>query len=204
MEDGPSTISCIVRARTGMTRSLYDRACKAKTDNIELWGAIEGPYDGYHCLDSYGTVMLFAAGAGITHQLSFVRHLLAGYNHNTSATRKILLVWCIPSIESIEWIYLWFEELAAMPDCADIVQIQLYVSRSTPQAAESLPLPVEAQIYSQRCDPQKLVDEQILVQVGAMAVTVCGLGGFNDSVRAAVRRRVGLRSIDFFEEAFSS
>ncbi|KAF1926906.1 ferric reductase [Didymella exigua CBS 183.55] len=204
VEDGPSTISCIVRARRGMTRSLYDRASEAKTDHVELWGAIEGPYGGYHSLDSYGTVVLFAAGAGITHQLSFVRHLLAGYHHNTLATRKIVLVWCIPTIECVKWIYPWLEELAAMSDCADIVQIQLYVSRSTSQAAESLPLPIRAQIFSQRCDPQNIVDEQILVQVGAMVVTVCGPGGFNDSVRAAVRRRVGLRSIDFFEETFSS
>jgi predicted ferric reductase len=204
IQEGPSTISCIVRARTGMTRSLYNRASKAKADHVELWGAIEGPYGGYHSLDSYGSVLLFAAGAGITYQLSFVRHLLAGYKHNTSATRKIVLVWCIPTIEAVEWIYPWLEELAAVPDCYDIVHLQLYVSRSTSQAAESLPLSVKAQIFSQRCDPQKIVDDQILVQVGAMAVTVCGPGGFNDSVRAAVRRRLGLRSIDFFEEAFSS
>ncbi|KAF2623249.1 hypothetical protein BU25DRAFT_478435 [Macroventuria anomochaeta] len=204
IESGPSTISCIIRARKGMTRALYDRASKAKTDHIELWGAIEGPYGGYHSLDSYGTVVLFAAGAGITHQLSFVRHLLAGYSHNTSATRRIVLVWCIPNIDSVEWIYPWLEELAAMPDSSDIVQIRLYVSRSTSQEAEAMPLPIQAEVYSQRCDPQEIVDEQVLAQVGAMAVTVCGPGGFNDSVRAAVRRRVGLRNIDFFEEAFSS
>lgn len=204
VQDRPITISCVVRARSGMTRSLYDRASKAKAESVELWGVIEGPYGGYHCLGSYGTVVLFAAGAGITHQLPFVRHLLAGYNHNTSATRKIVLVWCIPSIEFVEWIFPWLEELAAMPDFAKIVQIKLFVSRSTQQAAWSLPLRIESEIYSQRCDPQEIVDEQILVQVGAMAVTVCGPGGFSDSVRAAVRRRVGLRSIDFFEEAFSS
>ena len=204
IESGPSTVSCIVRARAGMTRSLYDRASKAKNDHIELWGAIEGPYGGHHSLDSYGTVILFAAGAGITHQLSFVRHLLAGYCNNTSATRKIVLVWCIPSMDSVEWVSQWLEELAAMEDSTDILQIRLYVSRSTPQATDSMPLPIRAEVYSRRCDPQEIVDEQILAQVGAMAATVCGPGGFNDSVRAAVRRRVGLRSIDFFEEAFSS
>ena len=90
-----------------------------------------------------------------------------------------------------------------MPDSSDIVQIRLYVSRSTSQAADAMPLPIKAEVYSQRCDPQEIIDEQVLAQVGAMAVTVCGPGGFNDSVRTAVRRRVGLRSIDFFEEAFS-
>ncbi|KAF9693098.1 hypothetical protein EKO04_008588 [Ascochyta lentis] len=204
IENGPSTISCIIRARNGMTRSLYDRASKSKTDHIELWGAIEGPYGGIHSLDSYGTVVLFAAGAGITHQLSFVQPLLAGYSNNTSATRKILLVWCIPTINSIEWIFPWLEELAAMPNFCDIVRVRLYVSRSTPDAVEAMALPTHLDVHSKRCDAQEIVDEQILAQVGAMVVTVCGPGRFNDSVRAAVRRRVGLRSIDLFEEAFSS
>lgn len=92
MQDGPSTISCIVRARTGMTRSLYKIASKAKTDRIELWGATEGPYGVNHSLGSYGSILLFAAGASIPQQFSFVRYLLAGYSHNTSATRNIVLV----------------------------------------------------------------------------------------------------------------
>lgn len=204
IEAGPSTVSCIIRARTGMTRSLYDRASTAKTDQIELWGAIEGPYGGHHSLDTYGTVVLFAAGAGITHQLSFVRHLLAGYIDNTSATRRIVLVWSIPTIDLVEWIYPWLREIAVMPGSCDLVQVRLYVSQTNAQTVDAIPLPIEAEVLLQRCDPQEIVDEQILAQVGAMVVTVCGPGGFNDSVRAAVRRRVGLRSIDFFEEAFSS
>ncbi|KAJ8108566.1 hypothetical protein OPT61_g8083 [Boeremia exigua] len=203
IKSGPSTISFIVRARGGMTRSLYKRALKAKNRYIELWGAIEGPYGGHHSLSSYGTVVLFAAGAGITHQLSFVPHLLAGYNHNTSATRKVLLVWCIPHIECLEWICPWLEELAAIENCADIVSLRLYISRSAPQEATNLSQHLQIEVYSRRCNPQEIVDEQILAQVGAMVVTVCGPGGFNDSVRAAVRRRVELRSIDFFEETFS-
>ncbi|KAJ4987069.1 ferric reductase like transmembrane component [Stagonosporopsis vannaccii] len=200
----PSTISCIIRARTGMTRSLYDRASGAESKYIELWGLIEGTYYGYHSLSSYGTIVLFAAGVGITHQLSFVRHLLKGFNHNTSATRKILLVWCIPSVECVEWIRPWLEELANTQSFSDIVRLRLYISRPTPHTGAILPWHFQAEVHSQRCSPQEIIDEQILAQIGAMAVTVCGPGGFNDSVRAAVRRRVGLRSIDFFEEAFSS
>lgn len=200
----PTTISCIVRARTGMTRSLYDRASKAKDGRIQLWGSIEGLHGGDYSLDSYGTVLLFAAGAGITHQMPFVRHLLNGHNDDTTAIRKILLTWCIPDIQCIEWIRPWLEELSAVPNFDDVVQVRLYVSRSTSDLATSLPLKNPVKILLQRCNPQEVIDEQILAQIGAMAVTVCGPGGFNDSVRAAVRRRIGLRSIDFFEEAFSS
>lgn len=200
----PSTVSCIVRSRTGMTRSLYTRASRADTGSFELWGLIEGPYSGYHSLTSYGTVVLFAAGVGITHQLSFVQHLLAGVNDNTSATRKILLVWCIPSIECVEWIRPWLDKLSTTQGFSEIVCLRFYISRTVPQEPAALPLHLQAEVLSQRCNPQEIVDEQMLAQVGALTVTVCGPGGFNDSVRAAVRRRVGLRSIDFFEEAFSS
>ena len=37
---------------------------------------VEGPY-GYQSFQSYGTVMLFAAGVGITHQVPHVRDLVA-------------------------------------------------------------------------------------------------------------------------------
>jgi hypothetical protein len=204
VEKGPTTISCIVRARKGMTRTLYDRASKAKTGRITLWGAIEGFHSATYSLDSYGTIVLFAAGAGITHQMPFVKHLLGGYNHDTTATRRILLVWCIPDIQCVDWIQPWLEELAIMPNFSEVVQVRLHVSRPTSKPAKALPLQDMADIIFQRCKPQEIVDEQIMAQIGAMAVTVCGPGGFNDSVRAAVRRRVGLRSIDFFEEAFSS
>ncbi|KAG9198607.1 hypothetical protein G6514_009783 [Epicoccum nigrum] len=204
VQKGPTTISCIVRARTGMTRALYDRASKAKTGRITLWGAIEGFHGANYSLNSYGTILLFAAGAGITHQIPFVQHLLAGYNHDTTATRRVLLVWCIPDIQCIDWIQPWLEELTTIPNFSDVVQLRLHVSRPTSKPAKALPLQNMADIIFQRCKPQEIVDEQIMAQIGAMAVTVCGPGGFNDSVRAAVRRRVGLRSIDFFEEAFSS
>ena len=52
---------------------------------------------GHHNLDSYGTVMLFAAGIGITHQVPYVRSLVTGYANNTVACRKLTLVWIIQS-----------------------------------------------------------------------------------------------------------
>jgi hypothetical protein len=58
-------ISLICRARTGMTRHMYERACKMPNEQFTAWGFIEGPYGGHHSLDSYGTVVLFAGGDDI-------------------------------------------------------------------------------------------------------------------------------------------
>ncbi|KAF4300793.1 FAD-binding 8 [Botryosphaeria dothidea] len=70
---------------------------------LTTYGMIEGPYGGHESLDSYGTCILFAAGVGITHQTSFVRHLVAGYHGGTVAARKVVLCWSIPNTECLEW-----------------------------------------------------------------------------------------------------
>ena len=48
-------------------------------------------------LHSYGTVLLFAGGIGITHQVPHVRDLVAGYGNATVAARRVVLVWVIQS-----------------------------------------------------------------------------------------------------------
>ncbi|CAO2653696.1 Nn.00g031070.m01.CDS01 [Neocucurbitaria sp. VM-36] len=203
IEERQDTISCVIRARTGMTRSLYKLALTAKDSDVELWGAVEGPYGGHHSLDSYGTAILFAAGVGITHQLLFVRHLLAGHGCSTAATQKILLVWCISHTECLQWIQPWLEELTTQENFKEVVRIRIHISRMTSLEIEESQLPVLLDIKTSRCDPQEVVDEEIMAQVGAMVVSVCGPVGFNASVRDAVRCRVGIRSIDFIEEVFS-
>jgi hypothetical protein len=41
--------------------------------------------------------MLFAAGVGISHQVSQVRDLVARYEEGTAAVRKVVLIWIIQS-----------------------------------------------------------------------------------------------------------
>jgi len=202
-QGGPSTVSCIVRSRRGMTFALHKLATKSENTQVHFWGAIEGPYGGHHSLVSYGTVVLFAGGVGITHQLSFVRHLLNAHNSNTAATRKIVLVWCVANLDSVEWVRLWLDEIASLQRFAEVVSIRVYVSRMGSCELEGYCVPAYLDARLQRCDVQGVLDEEVLAQIGAMAVSVCGPRGFSDSVRAAVRRRVGVRSIDLFEEAFS-
>jgi predicted ferric reductase len=201
--DEPSTISCVIRARSGMTRRLYDLSSKAEIDSIILWGAVEGPYGSHHTLDSYGSVILFAGGVGITHQLSFVPHLLAGYNSRTTAVRKILFVWCVPTLEVLEWIEPWLDELSTMENFCEVVRIRLYVSKMSAESITGRPVPGWIDVRAQRCNAQEVVDEEVVAQIGAMAVSVCGPAELNDSVRNAVKSRIYTRSIDLFVEAFS-
>jgi hypothetical protein len=41
-------------------------------------------------MHSYGTVMLFAGGVGITHQVPLVRDLVAGYANGTVVSLNVL------------------------------------------------------------------------------------------------------------------
>lgn len=203
IEEGPSTVSCVIRARKGMTRKLFSLASKTHGDTVTLWGAVEGPYGGFHTLDWYGAVVLFAGGVGITQQLPFVQHLLLGHARNTASTRQILLVWCIPSIEVTDWIEPWLEEISAMENFPAVVRVRVYVSKENPTDMAAQQLPDYIDVRRHRCDPQDVLDEEILAQADALAVSVCGPSGLNNSVREAVRRRLSLRDIDFFEESFS-
>ncbi|KAH7071850.1 hypothetical protein BKA63DRAFT_516487 [Paraphoma chrysanthemicola] len=141
---GLSTVSCIIRARHGMTRALFQLAQRPESDAVSLWGAIEGPYGGFDSLDSYRTVVLFAGGVGITHQLPFVRHLLAGHNSKSAAVRKILLVWCITHIDALGWIESWLEDVAVMENFHEIVRVRVYISRLSPRSLGTRPVPASA------------------------------------------------------------
>ena len=197
-----STISLVVHRRTGMTAKLYDRAAAAPDGRITFKGAVEGPYGALGTLDSYGTVVLFAGGIGITHQVSHVRDLIAGYGDGTVATRKVVLVWTVRSTEHLEWVRPWMDTILQMPGRRDILKILLFITK--PKSPREVISPsATVQMYPGRPQPQVIIDKEIDERVGAMAVTVCGPGALADAVRHAARKRVDVANLDFVEEAFS-
>ena len=86
-----TNMSLIIRRRTGFTDTLFKKAEMSPGGKFTTSAFVEGPY-GEQSFASYGTVMLFAAGVGITHQVPHVRDLVAGYANGTHATRKVTLV----------------------------------------------------------------------------------------------------------------
>lgn len=195
-------LTLLCRARFGMTRSIYNAALSAPNKTITTWGAIEGPYGGHESLDSYGTVLLFAGGVGITHQLGFIRHLIMGAHDGTVATRKIILVWSVPDTGALEWIRPCMDAILKLPGRRDVLKILLYVTK--PRSREEISSGTgSVTMFPGRCDPQGIVDREVLERVGAMVVTTCGPGPFSDAVRMAVRKRVKVGVVDFVEEAFT-
>ena len=191
-----STVSFLVRRRAGFTNSLFQKAEKSPNRRISLKAFVEGPYGGSTCLDSYGTVMLFAAGVGITHQV------IAGFANGTVAVRRLCLVWVIQSPEHLEWIRPWMTTILSMDKRRDVLRIQLFVTR--PRSTKEIHSPsATVQMFPGKPNVDTLVQMECDHRIGAMAVSVCGTGGFNDDVRMAVRKRQGIANIDFLEENFS-
>ena len=197
-----TTLSLVMVARTGMTRKLYEKAMLAKDRKLKMSGYVEGPYAGHDDLSSYGTVVLFAGGAGITHHLIQIRHLIAASQARTVATRRVVLAWSVRDIESLSWVRSWMDEILHMEGRREILRMLLFVTR--PRGTIDLVSPSRSvKLISGRCHPCTVLDEEIPKRIGAMAVSVCGPGVFADEVRHAVRARVHLGCIDLNEESFT-
>jgi predicted ferric reductase len=197
-----TSISFVMRARTGFTNNLYRKAAASSDGKITTTCFVEGSYGGIHSLESYGTVMLIAGGVGITHQVPHVRDLVVGFANGTVATRKIVLVWVIQSPEHLEWIRPWMTEILAMERRREVLRIMLFVSR--PRSTKEIHSPsATVQMFPGRPNVDTLLGIEMEQQVGAMAVSVCGPGALSDEVRMAVRSKQLNGTVDFIEEAFS-
>ena len=196
------TISLLVRRRTGMTDKLFQRAANSPTSQITLRAFAEGPYGNIHTMDSYGTVMLFAGGVGITHPVPFVRHLVAGFANGTVAARRVTLVWIIQSPEHLEWIRPWMTSILAMDRRREVLRIMLFVTR--PRNTKEIQSPsATVQMFPGPPNIDTLVGMEVENQIGAMGVLVCGNGGLSDDVRRVCRKRQTQTSVDYVEESFS-
>jgi len=197
-----TSMSFIIRARTGFTNKLFKKAEASPDGRFYTKCFAEGPYGGMHMMHSYGTVMMFAGGVGITHQVPHVRDLVASYANGTVAARKIVLVWIIQSPEHLEWIRPWMTSILAMDKRREVLRIMLFVSR--PRSTKEIHSPsATVQMFPGRPNIGTLMDIEMESQIGAMGVSVCGSGSLSDDVRRAVRTRQQASNIDFIEEAFS-
>ncbi|KAL9111864.1 MAG: hypothetical protein Q9227_003714 [Pyrenula ochraceoflavens] len=201
----PTYISAIMRRRTGFTSALYKKAEKANAWNgtkLTLSAFVEGPFGVTHPMSSYGTVLLFAAGVGITHQVPYVRSLVAGYANGTVAARRILLVWVIQSPEHLEWIRPWMTQILGMEGRRDILRIQLFITR--PRSAKEVHSPSSTvQMFPGRPDIETLVRQECENGVGCMGVSSCGTGELQDVVRRSVRGQSLRYNVEYVEESFT-
>ncbi|KAJ4005349.1 hypothetical protein NW752_011312 [Fusarium irregulare] len=196
-----TTVSFLIAAQTGFTKKLFDRASHYP-GGLRAKAAMEGPYAGHHSLDSYGHAVLFAGSTGITHQISYIRHLLEGNNQGTTATRRVTLVWIIREYESLEWVRPYMDTILRIPNRKDVLRIQIFVTRpQNPRDIVSASATVR--MFPGRPNVPLILEREVQEQMGAMCVTVCGPGALADDVRGAARAVQGSSVVDFVEESFT-
>ena len=153
-------------------------------------------------MSSYGTVMLWAAGIGITHQLPHVRDIVTKYANGSTATRRLTLVWIIQSPEHLEWIRTYMTQILSLPRRREILKILLFVTR--PRSTKEIHSPSSSvQMFPGKPNVQALIDQEMQEGIGAACVSVCGTGGLADDLRRSVRNRQPQWNVDFREESFS-
>jgi NAD(P)H-flavin reductase len=191
----------VIRRRTGFTEKLWTKAVNSPDGVFTTTAFAEGPYNSQD-LRSYGTVLLFAAGIGITHSVPHVRELVRGYGNGTCAARKVTLVWIIQSPEHLEWIREWMTQILSLPRRREVLKILLFVSR--PKNTKEIYSPSSSvQMFPGKPNIQAIVDQEVATAIGAIGVSVCGVGAVADDVRYACRQWMGKVNIDFEEESFS-
>jgi hypothetical protein len=200
---GTTSVSFIIQAQTGFTRALYNKAVASGEPTINLRASMEGPYAGHHQIDSYGHAVLFAGASGITHQLSYLKPIIEGFNAGTIATRKVTLIWIIRDYDCLEWIRPWVDEILRMPRRKEILKIKLFITRpKNPKEIQSASSTV--QMHPGRPNTMTVLKKEMEEQVGATYVSVCGPGALADDVREAVRAvQDDGTVVDFVEESFT-
>ena len=123
------SLSFVVRARSGFTRKLYENAASTPSGTVTTWGVVEGPYGGHKSMTSYGTVIFFAAGVGITPFMSHIQNLLSKCQAGTTATRKILLIWSIPNTDVLDWVRPYMKKILRMEGAKDVFKIELFLTK---------------------------------------------------------------------------
>ena len=196
-----SSMSVVIRRRDGFTNNLSKKVKASVESRFTVNAFVEGPYGG-RSLDSYRTVILFAGGVGITHQIPYVRHLTTGFASDAVATHRIVLIWIIRSIEHFEWVRPWMEAILELESRTDILDIQLFVTEPN-SGKEIQNLSSRVRISTGRPNLDSLIGAECHNQIGTTAVSVCGPGALSDDVRAAVRRKQHVSSLDLVDESFS-
>ncbi|KAJ0414791.1 ferric-chelate reductase [Aspergillus carlsbadensis] len=203
------TVTLLIRRRTGFTDKLFQRARRAMDCQLTLAACIDGPYGGgisTNSMESYGTVLLFAAGIGITHQMPFIRHLVHGYANGIAAVRRLVLVWVVRTPEHLDWVRDWIQKIFSMQGCAEVLVLRIFVTLPCDikevRWLEDVPAGI-LDIHGGRPDVGLLIRKEDARQIGAMGVLVCGTGSFSDDVRAACRAVQRRSQVEFIEESFS-
>jgi predicted ferric reductase len=189
----------LIRRMKGFTSHLYAKTEKAG-GKLKTTALLEGPYN-QQTLHSYGTVILVAAGIGITHIVPHVYDLVRGYGSGTVAARRVLLIWSVRTLEELDLIRDWMTIILSLPRRHEVLRVMLYVFQLDESKINFPSTTIKVFPGIAKFGP--IVDEEVKNCVGSIGVSVCGIGVVADEMRFACRKWMDKVNIEFMEESFS-
>ncbi|KAH7016636.1 hypothetical protein B0J12DRAFT_551604, partial [Macrophomina phaseolina] len=184
-------INLLVRRHSGFTAGVHSAVGGDKAPSSALTAVVQGPF-GRNSFDSYGNVMFFASGVGITPHLMQIEHLQESRLHKTAAVLQIRLFWFIGSLDLFEVAWPQIKRLVDRHEYPDnILSIQLWatVKRKGLWSEELRRYNIEVNYMTlEYRQVKEALEIELEKEKGAAAVSVCGSGRFMDIVCDAVRR----------------
>lgn len=202
-------MTILFRAHKGVTKQILKKAI-ASGGHFQTRVLVEGPYGSSHDLTRYDTVVLLAAGLGITACMSPLMQSIRkaqSTTHETSIDRqRIVMHWVVREESSLAWMQNEIEEVLRHGNHVDqgTVDITLHVSGTK----EGNNLINGVKIEHGRPTVKDLINNEVAKtkENARVAVLSCGPGEFSDDARSAVVEVLGSgtsRSVTYYEEAFN-
>lgn len=222
----PNTVSFYIKVKDGITKQLK-REIEAKSNSQGQYRIIvEGPYSQKLPLHKFENVVFFAGGNGVPGLYHEALKLIR--NKQTSAsTKHVKFYWVIRNFNYINWFYselLQFENSIVRP-IIYVTQPEITIEKfntskheknsdsSDLDTPESLVSKVSLYDIKQhlsfiefregRPNVQPIVEEEVELANGAVAISVCAPEAMVDDTRLAVRNVLSKETskrIDYFEE----
>ncbi|KAL4800262.1 ferric reductase NAD binding domain-containing protein [Aspergillus venezuelensis] len=119
LQDDRQIVSFLIKKKEGFTKKLLEKTVDTDKDCTDTFVTFaQGPFGGIRSLDSYGTVVLFAGGIGITHPMFSLRECVERFQKGKTAVRRIRLVWVVRSEDALIWVEPWMKWLSNQPAIA--------------------------------------------------------------------------------------
>lgn len=200
-ESKETRINLFVRRYSGFTASIHGAAGGEEIPRT-FSAFVQGPFGSNNSFDSYGNVIFFASGIGITPHLMQIEHLQESRLRKTAAVLQIRLYWYIGSLDLFELVRPQIKRLVdrhEYPDNILFIQLWAVVKKKGTRTGELRRMNIEIKNMTlEYRQVKEVLDTELKKQKGAAAVSVCGSGKFMDMVSDAVRKAQVKWNVDLF------
>ncbi|KAJ9478827.1 Ferric/cupric reductase transmembrane component 7 [Pseudozyma hubeiensis] len=143
-----STVVLMAKARSGLTKHLYDRALQTQNQHVagsssglDLRAVLDGPYGQDASVATYRHALFLAGGSGITFVLASLLEVSWLWQQKIAITRRVHLVWSMRDAQALDWARQHLVTIAALAP-PGALKVTIYISGKI-EAPRDLGLPAD-------------------------------------------------------------